>query len=160
MKKIKKVLKKIVRDNVKPQNCKLNLIIYYKSRKTSSLVIRNNCLPRQRPLARTHLVYQFVCPIDGCNHPSHGKSRYVGETTCSLSRRLSYHLQQGSIKDHFEQTHGSKITRAQIVDNTSIRFIENDVFRLKILEALVIKNEFPSINSQDTGLRRILKLYA
>ena len=112
-----------------------------------------------RPLAKTNLVYNFECPFDGCNHPTMGKQRYVGHTRCSLSRRLSMHLMQGSIKEHCIKKHDCKISRQQIVDSTSIRFFESDPVRLKILESLVIKFERPVINSQETGACTILKLY-
>ena len=69
------------------------------------------------------------------------------------------HLQQGSIKEHFIETHQRKITRTEIVDNTNIRYIEHDTHRLKKLEALIIKFENPSINNQDTGNTRILSLF-
>ena len=43
--------------------------------------------------------------------------------------------------------------------SVSIRYLENDKNRLYILEALIIKEEDPEINKQDTGRSRTLKLY-
>ena len=108
---------------------------------------------------RSSVVYEFICPIDGCHRHNNSKRSYVGHTQCCLSKRLSGHLQEGAIKFHFESEHGANITRSQIVDNTVIRFTEHDVHRLKVLESLVIKLESPSLNIQETGQTRILKLY-
>ena len=141
-----------------PLPCVRTLWMVPKSLKTSNLVMRNN-LRKERPLARSSLIYQFECPFDGCVHPIYGKQRYVGHTRCTLSRRLSMHLMNGSIKEHCFEKHNCKISRSQIVDNTSIRYYESDPVRLRILEALVIKFEKPCINSQETGLNRILRLY-
>ena len=78
---------------------------------------------------------------------------------CSLSRRLSGHLQKGAIRDHYEQNHGRNVTRTEIVDNTIIRYVEHDVNRLQLLESLLIKFERPHINLQDTGFNRVLTLF-
>ena len=136
------------------------MIIYYQSKKTKDLVIRTNEAAKGvRTLAKCNLVYQFTCPCpDGCIRPN-DKSCYIGHTTCTLSRRLSYHLQNGAIKDHFANFHGRKITRDEIVQNTKVRYFESDRFRLKILEALIIKIEQPCLNVQETGQTRILKLF-
>ena len=69
------------------------------------------------------------------------------------------HLQSGAIVKHFESKHSSKITRKEFEDWTKIRYIERDVTRLFILEALIIKHEDPVINRQDNGKRRTLKLH-
>ena len=69
------------------------------------------------------------------------------------------HLQDGSIKEHFSQIHGRKITRKEIVDNTIVRYFERCTSRLRILEALVIKFERPALNNQDTGTKRTLHLF-
>ena len=42
---------------------------------------------------------------------------------------------------------------------TKARYYENDVQRLETLEALIIRFEEPVINRQDTGKKKILKLY-
>jgi predicted GIY-YIG superfamily endonuclease len=157
-----RALKKIIRDNVKPvkNEDRLSLIVYYQNRKTKDLVIKNNISAKNvRELSKTNLIYQFNCPHYECVHSNNDNSVYIGYTTCTLSRRLTNHLQSGSIKEHFESTHNSKITRAEIVDNTTIRFFERDTSRLRILEALVIKFEKPSINSQFTGFTRTLSLF-
>ena len=76
-----------------------------------------------------------------------------------MSRRLSYHLQNGAILKHSLDTHQSKITRKELEGLTCIRYIERDWNRLGILESLIIYEEDPELNRQDRGKRRILKLY-
>ena len=46
-----------------------------------------------------------------------------------------------------------------IEQHTNIRNKENDFNRLKILEALIILNEKPEINKQDTRKKRTLKFF-
>ena len=80
-------------------------------------------------------------------------------TTCTLSWRLGFHLQNGAIKKHFLSKHGRNITREEIVNWTTTRYYERDTRRLEILESLIIRYEDPEINKQDTGKRRKLRLY-
>ena len=87
------------------------------------------------------------------------RKQYDGLTTNTLSRRLSFHLQSGAIRHHFETKHNTRITRKEIVNWTRIRYQVRDTNRLKILEALIINAEDPELNRQDTGKVRILKLY-
>ena len=76
-----------------------------------------------------------------------------------ISRRLTLHLQNGAIKIHCEEKHGRKPTRKEIVEMTKARYYENDTQRLQTLEAIIIRFEEPVINRQDTGKKKILKLY-
>ena len=140
-------------------NDRLQLILYYKSTKTRDLIVKNNLSPKLRELARTNLIYDFTCTIDGCKHLPLRQVRYSGLTTCTLSRRLSFHLQNGAIKKHFESVHGRVPTREEIVSMTKARYYERDVRRLEILEALIIRLEDPEVNKQDTGKVRFLKLH-
>ena len=154
---LKKIIKSCV--TMKQANNKLNVIIYYKTTKTKELFMKNNLLPKPRELAKSHLVYEFDCQEGECLHLPPPEARYTGLTTCTLSRRLSLHLQNGAIKSHFETKHDRKITRDEIVQWTKIRFQERDVDRLEILEALIILQEDPAINRQYTGKMRTLKVY-
>ena len=156
-----KSIKEIIKNNVKVinSNDKLKIIIYYQSIKTSNLVMKNNMSPKLRDLARTHLIYDFTCKTGECMHLPQQQVRYSGLTTCTLSRRLSFHLQKGAIRAHYESCHGRNITREELVAMTTARYYERDVRRLEILEALIIRCEDPEINKQDTGKCRVLKLY-
>lgn len=153
-------IKRIIKDNVnvKNENDQLKIMVYYKSSRSKDLIMRNNLTTKTRDLSKTNLVYQFECQKDACKHLPLKEIRYNGLTTCTLSRRLSYHLQNGAILDH-SKIHQEKLTRKEIVNWTKIRYRENDVNRLELLEALIILYEDPVINRQDTGKKRILKLY-
>ena len=94
-----------------------------------------------------------------CKHLPIREVRYTGLTTCTTSRRLSLHLQNGAIKKHFEAVHGRPITRKEIVTMTKARYHMSDVRKLEILEALIIRLEDPELNKQDTGKVRFLKLH-
>jgi hypothetical protein len=153
------IIKKIVRSNINTNHCNLKIIVYYKCKRTSNFVMVNNQSAKsKRPLMKSHVVYMFSCPNNDCRHNE--RNCYIGHTRCTLSHRLSGHQQQGSIHDHFLEKHDTRISRTQIVENTRIRYIEHDPYRLKILEALVIKFESPNLNSQlEAGVSRILKLF-
>ena len=72
---------------------------------------------------------------------------------------MSLHLQNGAIVKHLDDNHTTKITRKEFEYWTKTRYIERDVNRLFILEALIIQFEDPVVNRQDTGKKRTLKLY-
>ena len=156
-----KALREILHQNVKvnSQDHHLKLIIYYKTLKTRDMIMKNNLCPKVRDLAQTHVVYEFNCKIGACKHLTKPKATYVGLTTCTLSRRLSNHLQKGAIMQHFNDVHKRKITRHEIEEGISIRYKERNVYRLNILESLIINKEDPNLNKQDTGRHLILKVY-
>ena len=75
-------------------------------------------------------------------------SSYIGNTTTSLSRRLTTHLQNGSIKNHTRDSHNTTLTRDMLVDNTIILDSAPDVTKLHYLEAIYINLYKPYINVQ------------
>ena len=156
-----RVLKKILKENVilKKKDDKLKLVVFYKNLKTRNLVMRNNMTKKPRELAKTNAIYQFQCKKGDCEHLPPRSGAYSGLTTNTVSRRLSYHLQSGAIRQHSEETQGTKIRRNGIEHLTRVRYVERDTNRLEILEALIINAEDPEINRQDTGKVRTLKLY-
>ena len=105
------------------------MIVYYKSAKTKDFFMKNNLLPKARDLSRTNLVYDFKCKIDECEHLPQIVTRYSGLPTCTLSRRLTMHLQHGAIKDHALQKHKRKITRKEIEEMTKILYFERKTIR-------------------------------
>ena len=155
------VIKKILKDNVRCKNegSKLQLVIYYNNLKTKSMVMRNNLFSNKRDLSQSNIIYEFTCPVNECIHDPILNNTYLGYTQCTLSRRLSYHLQNGAILTHFTSEHGRKIDRKASEQCLKIRYKEHDINRLEILEALMILIEKPEINKQDTGKRRILTLF-
>ena len=151
-----KVLKEIVYNNTKciNPNDKLNLIIYYKNRKSSNLIMKNNMSPPKPPMQNTNLIYAFVCPL------SHQDvTAYVGYTTTTLFRRLQSHAHQGSIKEHLHKDHNIKVTKQILHDNTNIIATATDRFRLTIKEALLISKHAPVINKQFDNFTNTLKLF-
>ena len=156
-----KVLKKIINDNVKckGENSKLQMIIYYNNMKTKNMVMKNNMSGKKRELSQTNVIYEFTCPQNECFHHPTINNRYLGFTTCTVSKRLSFHLQTGAILKHSIESHGRKIDRKTAEQCLKIRYKENNQERLEILEAIMIMVEKPEINKQDTGRKRILKLF-
>ena len=154
-------IKRIITSNVilKNNNNKINVIVYYKTKRTKQLIMKNNQGPKVRDLSKARLVYDFQCKKEACKQLQLSETRYTGLTTCHLTRRLSYHLQSGAIRKHFEQKHTCRVTRQEIVDWTKIRYFERDVNRLEILESLIIIHEDPALNRQDTGKPRLLCVY-
>ena len=142
-----KALKNILSQNVTPTNpnTKLNLIIYYKTMKTKSLVIKNSCLPPTDTLQEVNVVYQYSCNVGDCKHRN---SVYIGMTSTTLSKRLSFHLQNGAILRHTKNMHHIDLKRDMLNNNTKILFKENDFHRLTMTEAVLICQEQPSMNIQ------------
>ena len=128
---------------------KLRFIIYYRKFRTTNLIIKNNSSPKPKSLQETSVIYQFICPMGICNPLNKEQNgTYIGLTTTTLSRRLTYHLnEQSSIYKHLSQ-HKVKPSemRKILVDNTKIIDRNNKKKKLIILEALHIKKRTPSIN--------------
>ena len=142
-----KALKNIIAHNVIPTNpaSKVNLIIFYKSMKTKNLVIKNSCLPPTNTLQEVNVVYEYTCHVGDCEHRT---STYIGKTSTTLSKRLSFHLQNGAIKQHTRDKHNIALNRSMLDANTKILIRENDPLRLSMTEAVLISYKQPTINIQ------------
>lgn len=149
-------LKQIISDYTAPteENNHINLTIYYKSKKLKNLFIRNNSR-KIEDSKKSHLVYQYSCPNEGCS-PS---TLYVGYTECALVDRMRNHTQSGSIMTHNRETHGTKLSTNDILEQTTIlrHFHKKD--DLLIAEALLIKEMNPKLNQQREGEARILSIF-
>ena len=147
-KKDEKALREIITHHVKPanENDEVKLIIYYKNRKTSSLIMKNSPTTCQDMIKQRNVVYHFKCPIMGCSQD------YIGMTTMRLSKRISCHLQEGAINNHLKRAHNTKLPRDRLIDSIQIIDRENDQKRLRFLEALHILEKKPSINCTDEPL--------
>ena len=135
----------------------MKLVIYYKNPTINSLVIKNSNYAPTPALQQTNLVYEYQCNQDDCERLHN--SSYVGLTTCTLSRRLTQHLQSGGPKQHSTSVHNNPINRETLVNNTKIIRRESDPVRLSIYEALLILQKKPMINEQVTCFNRTLKLF-
>ena len=151
-----RVIKKIIYDNTKctsPNNI-LDLIFYYKNKNTSQLIMKNNFNSPPTQLEQTNVVYEFTCPM------SHSQvTKYIGFTQTTLSQRLTFYRQNGSICNHFKEAHQSKPTREQLTSNTNIISKSSDRLRLAIKEALLILDKKPEINKQYDNFTNILRLH-
>ena len=150
-----RVIKDLLQRNIQciSPNDKLNIICYYKNKRTCNLVMRNNLAPKPPPLQQTGTVYKFECPLQH-NIPQ----TYIGHSQTTLFRRLSSHLNKGSIRSHFFSQHNIIPTIELLTNNTSIIATANDKIRLCIKEALMILQHSPSINIQYDNFTNILKL--
>ena len=152
-----RVLKDIIGTNVTPtEDNRVDLRIYYRSRRTSNMIMRNN-LNKTTFLKSTNVVYKFTCPHEDCQ-PQNTPICYVGHTTTTLSRRLTYHKQNGELEKHMREVHQKRITREDLVDNTKIIHYETRPKRLRVLEAVYIHILKPKINIQREH-ERILTLH-
>ena len=152
-----RTIQSIVHNNIKclKDDDELRITFYYKNNKTSNLVMKNNLGPPVRQLEKTNVIYKFKCPM------SHGQAtEYIGFSQSTLSQRLTFHRQNGSIRDHFEMYHNQKPTREQLTDNTEVIARAKDRHRLAIKEALLILKERPIINKQFDNFGNVLKLYS
>ena len=106
----------------------------------------------------TNVIYEFTCPMkDCCLLPKNNK--YIGLTQCTLSRRFTYHFQNGSIINHAKLCQIPNLNRNKLLDNTKIIYKINNNNKLEILESILIKIKDPEINKQETGKHRILQLW-
>ena len=142
-----RALKQLIKRNVTPQNMedKLQVVIYYKNRRASNLVMKNNEHEKGK-LKATNVVYAFKCTYGDCElRPD---AVYIGHTTTSLSRRLTCHLQSGSPLQHMTDVHKRKLTRTDLTNNTTILAHESNRRKLQITEAVLIRLNKPQINTQ------------
>ena len=154
-----RVIRDIIKSKVKCINDddKLDLVIYYKNKKVSNLLMKNNLTQDPSPLKQTNVIYNFNCNIDDCALLPN--VNYIRMTRTTLSRRLTMHLQNGNIKDHMRDAHNRIITREQLVGNTKILRHCSDTHRLLAYEALTILENNPAINTQSTGIHKTLLLF-
>ena len=76
-------------------------------------------------------------------------------TTMRLTRRLSYHLNNGAPKNHAHKIHKVKLERAHLNENTEIITTCNANRCLEIIEAFYIKELNPNLNCQKTDLQAL-----
>ena len=126
-------------------NKKVQLVVYYKTKKTASLIMKNNINSESDDLQNTNVVYQFSCNNEDC---ALRKVDYIGMTSTTLSRRLTMHLQEGAPKMHLLQRHGIAVDINILVQNTKIIARAPCRRRLAILESILIKEKRPFLNIQ------------
>ena len=60
---------------------------------------------------------------------------------------------------HMRQVQNSEITQGYLVNNTKVLRIEPDFNRLQIFEAFCIQQLSPTLNQQNAGFQRTLKVH-
>ena len=110
--------------------------MYYKSKKSSHLLLRNSPTVKKEPTQQSHVVYKFICTRGKCEALP---STYIGMTTMKLSRRLSYHLTSGAPKNHLRQEHQATLTREMLVENTNIITSCSDTRRFPSWKPFILK---------------------
>lgn len=152
-----RVLQDIFKTHIVPRNSnKIKLNIFYKSKKVSNYIIKNNISLKFDKLKTANVVYEIKCNIDTCNVL---QNSYIGHTTNQLTRRMTEHLSNGAVKDHFLEVHKRPLTRGDLVKNVEIIAIIGDRNRLSIYEALSILKQKPYLNKQLDLFLRQLKLF-
>ena len=139
-------LRNIIKNHVFQINVKLKLLIYYKNKRVSDFLIRNNltkvALPNDE---KTHVVYRFKCNIGECQAPGNVNT-YIGMTTLSLRDRMKAHKYKGSIFAHIMIEHDIRPDVDNLLSSTEILYQENNPVQLHIYEALHIRKLQPSLN--------------
>ena len=106
--------------------------------------------------SRHHVVYSYSCNIDGCN----SSQNYIGYTTCTVDERFRMHTQAGSIKRHLNTAHGiNRVTKKDLISNVKILESCSNKGKLRMTEAICIKELKPNLNSQEEGCDRLLKIF-
>ena len=143
-----RIMRSIIHRNCQPVHPRdrLKLVIYYKSPKVSGLLMKNNLSADPSPLKQTNVVYQYKCTHGDCARQHN--SGYIGLTTTTLGRRITMHLQEGGPKKHLHDTHKTRLTRADMVENTSILCRCAKRRKLHALEGVYIRDCDPTINRQ------------
>lgn len=132
------------------------LTIYYKNKKLKNLLIRNKKRLDSDAPNRHHVVYLYTCNQEGCN----SSQTYVGYTTCTIDERFRMHAQTGSIKKHLMEKHGlRKVSKSDLTQSTSVLKSCDSKGRLRMTEAILIKELKPTLNSQDEGCDKLLKIF-
>ena len=133
-----------------PNGSNIKPTIYYKNRKLKHLLIRNN---PNKPSEEFNVVYKYSCTETHCNV---AQTDYIGHTTATIKDRFKQHA---SIKKHFRITHNKNITGSEMLANVTVLARAQNKQDLIIMEALLIKQHQPVINTQAEDFNRILKIF-
>ena len=140
-------LKKIIDRGVQTvdERARIALRVYCRSHLTASLVMRNSTAPKRVHQEETDVVYEFVCPVDACQHRN---INYIGLTRKTLKGRMKAHSYGGAINEHFTDVHKRRPKVDELVCNTTIIHREPERKRLAVAEAVSIALRRPKLNVQ------------
>jgi len=154
-----KQLRHIISNNIKPSvdDAVISLEIFYKNKKLRNLLIRNKPPKTNNDISERHgVVYRYTCNKEGCN----ASQTYIGYTACTISERFKMHAVTGSIKSHVVQAHNiNKIPKTDLIQCVDILRQCSSRRELIMTEAILIKDMKPSLNSQQEGCERLLKVF-
>lgn len=153
-----KSLHNIIDKHVKPVRASdtVKLIIFYRNKKLSKLFIRNKPVTTIDASKEHHVVYQYTCDHQSCN----STNKYIGYTTTTLYQRFGCHTQSGSIRKHLTEEHAiTSLRRNDLIQNTKVLHRDSRRRDLVFIEALYIKEHCPTLNAQDEGCDKILKVF-
>ena len=102
------------------------------------------------------VAYQFTCPEVECNV---NQQSYIGYTTNTVKERVQQHFSKGAIHDHGFEVHNKRFSKDMILKSTKVIHKDRNVNNLRILEAIYIKEQRPSINLKDEGFTRTLSIF-
>ena len=159
-KKDEKILKDIVKKNVKPANTtqEINTIIYYKTLKVNNLIIYNDLTKDTDISSKSHAVYEVLCPLGGCALPN---PSYIGQTRNNVKTRLNQHRQNGAILEHLQQSYNINTVQLDtLFPNIKFLKIIPDYHKLTIYEALAILHRKPDLNRQIDNFVNPLKPFS
>ena len=149
-----KEIKGIVHSHVKSclPDKEVHVITYFRPSKLSS---RFSTRRRSSDAEKSGVVYSFHCSETACN------AVYVGHTTQSLrNRALQHRRPESSIYRHFQNDHDKLVPDIDtFLPCFSISYMSSEQIRIKIVEALKIKDERPYINIQYDSSNTLLKLF-
>ncbi|MPC62460.1 hypothetical protein E2C01_056545 [Portunus trituberculatus] len=138
----------------------IKLIIYYQSRKTSQLLIKNKETNEKSATQEEtdeksathedHVTYEHKCNNENCRAHT-----YIGMTRTSLSRRLTCHLKNGAIHEHYSKHHQRDPTLHDLVTGNMVLDKEKERRRLTLLEAIYIALKKPNMNHQTRDLQTL-----
>ena len=151
-KQVERNIRKIVNNQLSSPSSNIRLHVYYKNKKLSQLMIRNNIHPNT---TNSHVVYKYTCNHEECQPLQY----YIGYTTTALKQRLTCHTQQGSIREHHLSHHGNRIRTADLMEHIEILHRSQEKQELIIAEAILIKQNSPKMNNQREGETRVLKIF-
>lgn len=159
-KKDEKVLKDIIKNNVKMVNTndELKINVYYSNLKTKHLIMKNNLGQKLDKLDTSWAVYKVLCPMEDCELLN---PMYIGQTRNTIKTRLLQHSKNGSICEHLKNHHNMQQVEPHILEqNCEVVQKLPDFKRLVIFEALTILKERPSMNRQSDNFINPLKLFS
>jgi hypothetical protein len=147
-----KQIANIVTKNVIPVNKDdmVQLNVFYKIGKLKNVLIKNN--PHKRT-AEFNVVYRYTCNEGECN----SRHTYIGYTEQTLQERFKQHQ---SVLKHLREEHNiRKIKPSDILQSVEVLYRGTGKQDLIVMEALYIATMKPTLNGQEEGRDRILKIF-